>query len=201
MDMTEIIRCARGDQPADVLLVGARSLNVFDGSLQPGNIAIKGGLVAGIGDYRARQTVDLGGRIVLPGFIDAHVHIESSMTGVDEFARAVVSHGTTTVIADPHEIANVLGSDGIRYMLSASAGLPVNVYFMLSSCVPATDMETAGARLTAAELTPFMTEDRILGLAEMMNFPGVLAADPQVLAKIALARKARKPIDGHSPGL
>ncbi len=201
MNMKTIIRCARGDLPADLLLTGGRLLNVFSGDILPGNIAVKDGVIAGIGDYRSRETVDLGGRLVVPGFIDAHVHIESSMTGANAFTRAIVSHGTTTVVADPHEIANVLGTDGIRYMLSASAGLMVNVYFMLSSCVPATDMETAGARLMADDLRPFMNDDRVLGLAEMMNFPGVLSADPDVLDKIAMARASRKPVDGHSPGL
>jgi len=201
MNMKTIIRCARGNLPADLLLTGGRLLNVFSGDILPGNIAVKDGVIAGIGDYRSRETVDLGGRLVVPGFIDAHVHIESSMTGANAFTRAIVSHGTTTVVADPHEIANVLGTDGIRYMLSASAGLMVNVYFMLSSCVPATDMETAGARLMADDLRPFMNDDRVLGLAEMMNFPGVLSADPDVLDKIAMARASRKPVDGHSPGL
>ena len=201
MTLEDIIRCARGHQPADLLLTGGRILNVFDGDVLPGNIAIKNGLIAGIGDYQARHTVDLGGRIVVPGLIDAHVHIESAMTGVGAFANAIVPHGTTAVVADPHEIANVLGADGIRYMLATSAGLSLNVYFMLSSCVPATDMETGGARLTVEDLRPFIREERILGLAEMMNFPGVLSADPAVLSKIAMAREARKPIDGHSPGL
>jgi len=201
MNLKEIIRCARGDLPADLLITGGNLLNVFTGEIRPGNIAIKDGVIAGIGDYGSRQTVDLGGRVVVPGFIDAHVHIESSMTGVSEFTRAILPRGTTTVVADPHEIANVLGSDGIRYILSASADLPVNVYIMLSSCVPATDMETAGARLTAEELRPFIHEPRVLGLAEMMNYPGVLSAVPDVLNKISMAREARKPIDGHSPGL
>ncbi len=201
MEPKEIIRCARGDLPADLLITGGRLLNVFSGDILPGNIAVKDGVIAGIGDYRSRHTVDLDGRFVVPGFIDAHVHIESSMTGVSEFSRAIVPHGTTTVVADPHEIANVLGVDGIRYMLSVSTGAPINVYFMLSSCVPATDMETAGARLTTDDLQPLIHEERVLGLAEMMNFPGVLSADPDVLSKIAMAQDARKPIDGHSPGL
>ena len=201
MEPKEIIRCARGDLPADLLITGGRLLNVFSGDILPGNIAVKDGVIAGIGDYRSRHTVDLDGRFVVPGFIDAHVHIESSMTGVSEFARAIVPHGTTTVVADPHEIANVLGVDGIRYMLSVSTGAPINVYFMLSSCVPATDMETAGARLTTDDLQPLIHEERVLGLAEMMNFPGVLSADPDVLSKIAMAQDAHKPIDGHSPGL
>ena len=197
----ETIRCARGETPADLLLKGGRIIDVFSGEIVTGDIAVKGGTIVGIGPYRARQSVALEGRIVSPGFIDAHVHIESAMTGITGFARAVVAHGTTTVIADPHEIANVLGVEGIRYMLAASEGQPVNVFFMLPSCVPATDMETAGARLMADDLQPFMKEDRILGLAEMMNYPGVLGADPEVLRKIALAADAHKPVDGHAPGL
>ena len=197
----EAIRCARGETPADLLLKGGRIVDVFSGEIMPGDVAVKNGTIVGIGPYRARQTVDLDGRIVTPGFIDAHVHIESAMTGITGFARAVAAHGTTTVIADPHEIANVLGVEGIRYMLAASEGQPVNIFFMLPSCVPATDMETAGARLMADDLQPFMKEDRILGLAEMMNYPGVLGADPEVLRKIALAEGAHKPVDGHAPGL
>ncbi|MGB7920733.1 MAG: amidohydrolase family protein, partial [Desulfobacterales bacterium] len=197
----ETIRCARGETPADLLLKGGRIVDVFSGEIVTGDIAVKEGTIVGIGPYRARQTVDLDGRIVTPGFIDAHVHIESAMTGITAFARAVAAHGTTTVVADPHEIANVLGVEGIRYMLAASEGQPVTVFFMLPSCVPATDMETAGARLTADDLQPFMKADRILGLAEMMNYPGVLNADPEVLRKIALAEGARKPVDGHAPGL
>ncbi|MFW6333090.1 MAG: adenine deaminase, partial [Thermodesulfobacteriota bacterium] len=146
-------------------------------------------------------TVDLAGRYIAPGFIDGHVHIESSMASVVEFARAVLPCGTTTVAADPHEIANVLGAEGIRYMLDSAEGLPVNILFSLPSCVPATEMETAGARLGAAELAPFMDEDRIIALAEMMNYPGVIHGDPDVLAKIDLAHTCRKPVDGHAPGL
>lgn len=197
----DIIRCARGETPADLLLKGGRIVDVFSGETVTGDVAIKNGTIAGIGAYRAARTVELDGRFVTPGFIDAHVHIESTMIGVSEFARAVAARGTTTVIADPHEIANVLGAAGIRYMLAASADQPVNVFFMLPSCVPATSMETAGARLTADDLRPLMDEERVLGLAEMMNYPGVLAADVEVLRKIDLAASARKPVDGHAPGL
>ncbi|MFZ0611446.1 MAG: adenine deaminase [Desulfobacterales bacterium] len=197
----EIIRCARGQTPADLLLKGGRIVDVFSGETVTGDVAIKNGTIAGIGAYRAARTVGLDGRFVTPGFIDAHVHIESTMIGVAEFARAVAARGTTTVIADPHEIANVLGAAGIRYMLAASADQPAAVFFMLPSCVPATSMETAGARLTADDLRPLMNEERVLGLAEMMNYPGVLAADAEVLRKIALAENARKPVDGHAPGL
>ncbi|MFZ0133767.1 MAG: adenine deaminase [Desulfobacterales bacterium] len=197
----DLIRCARGKTPADLLLKGGRIVDVFSGETVTGDVAIKNGTIAGIGAYRAARTVDLDGRFVTPGFIDAHVHIESTMIGVAEFARAVAARGTTTVIADPHEIANVLGAAGIRYMLAASADQPAAVFFMLPSCVPATSMETAGARLTADDLRPLMNEERVLGLAEMMNYPGVLAADAEVLRKIALAENAGKPVDGHAPGL
>ncbi len=197
----DIIHCARGETPADLLLKSGRIVDVFSGETVTGDVAIKNGTIAGIGRYQASTTVDLDGRFVTPGFIDAHVHIESTMIGVAEFAHAVAARGTTTVIADPHEIANVLGAAGIRYMLAASKGQPVNVFFMLPSCVPATSMETAGAQLTADDLRPFMNEERVLGLAEMMNYPGVLAADAEVRRKIALAASARKPVDGHAPGL
>jgi adenine deaminase len=197
----EVIRCARGDTPADILLRGGRIVEVFSGRIVAGDVAVKNGTIVGIGPYRARQIVALDGRYVTPGFVDAHVHIESAMTGITAFARAVVVHGTTTVVADPHEIANVLGAAGIRYMLAAAEGQPVSVFFMLPSCVPATDMETTGARLTADDLRPLMDAERVLGLAEMMNYPGVLGADDEILRKIALARAARKPVDGHAPGL
>jgi adenine deaminase len=201
MNLREIITAARGDTPADLVLTNARIIDVFSGEIVPGNIAVKGGYIAGIGAYRATETVDLDNRIVAPGFIDAHVHIESSMMSVTEFARTVLARGTTTVVADPHEIANVLGAEGIRYMLDSGKNQPLNIYFTLSSCVPATDMETAGARLTADDLAAFIGHDRILALAEMMNYPGVIQADPEVLRKITLARNLHKPIDGHSPGV
>jgi len=201
MNLSEIITVARGDSPADLVLTNARIIDVFSGEILPGNIAIKSGYIAGIGAYHAADTIDLGNRIVAPGFIDAHVHIESSMMSVTEFARTVLARGTTTVVADPHEIANVLGAEGIRYMLESSNNQPLNIYYTLSSCVPATDMETAGARLTADDLAAFIDHERIPALAEMMNFPGVIQADPEVLRKITLARNLNKPIDGHSPGI
>ena len=141
------------------------------------------------------------GRYVAPGFIDAHVHIESAMVCVTEFARAVAPLGTTTVVADPHEIANVLGTRGIDYMLRSAEGQPMDCLFALPSCVPATDMETAGARLMEADLGPFFDHPRIVALAEMMNYPGVIFADPGVMAKLALARRHRRPMDGHAPGV
>ena len=201
MNLHDVIQTARGGKKTDLLLKNARMVNVFSGRIEPADIALSNGLIVGFGNHDARETVDLAGRYVAPGFIDGHVHIESSMASVAEFARAVLPCGTTTVAADPHEIANVLGAEGIRYMLDSADGLPVNILFSLPSCVPATEMETAGARLDAAELEPFMEEGRIIALAEMMNYPGVLHGDPDVLAKIELARTYRKPVDGHAPGL
>ncbi len=201
MSPDELIKCARGDKSADLLITNARVINVFAGKIINQSFAVCRGRIVGFGRYRAEKTIDLKGRFVAPGFIDPHVHIESSMACISEFARAVLVHGTTTVVADPHEIANVLGVEGINYMLAGAAGQPMNIYFTLPSCVPATDMETAGASLPAAALQPLMGHERVLALGEMMNFPGVIGGDPQVLAKLAVARQYGKPIDGHGPGL
>ncbi|MBW2087955.1 MAG: adenine deaminase [Deltaproteobacteria bacterium] len=201
MALKEIIRSARGQKPVDLVLSNARIVNVFSGEIFSGDIAVSDGYIVGFGTYDAENTMDIGGRFVAPGFIDAHVHIESSMTGITEFARAVVACGTTTVVADPHEIANVLGTEGINYMLRSSQGQPMNIYFTLPSCVPATNMETSGATLMKEDLLPFMGHERMLGLAEMMNYPGVINQDPEVLGKINMARRERKPVDGHAPGL
>ena len=199
MELEALIAVARGDEPADLLLKNARLVNVFAGEIHPADIALAGGRVLGWGAYQARRTVDLEGRFVCPGLIDAHVHLESAMVRPAEFARAVVPHGTTAVVCDPHEIANVLGLDGVRYILEASEGLPLQVYVMAPSCVPATHMETAGAELTAADIEALWRYERVIGLAEMMNFPGVLFRVPAVLEKIQAA--GRRPIDGHAPGL
>jgi adenine deaminase len=201
MNLKNMIRSARGIEPVDLVLANARIINVFSGEIFDGDIAVAHGYIVGFGAYEAKKTVDMGGRFVAPGFIDAHVHIESSMTGITEFARAVVACGTTTVVADPHEIANVLGTDGIDYMLGSSRGQPVNIYFTLPSCVPATTMETSGAVLRAEDLLPFMGHEQILALAEMMNYPGVIHEDPEVLSKINMAKREGKPVDGHGPGL
>ncbi|MDO9265290.1 MAG: amidohydrolase family protein, partial [Desulfosalsimonadaceae bacterium] len=165
----------------DCLFTHARIINVFSGEIISDHIAVHDGHIVGFGDYPARRTVDLKGRYVAPGLIDAHVHIESSMTSVSEFARAVVPRGTTTVVADPHEIANVMGARGINYMLAASEVLPMNVRFTLPSCVPATGMETAGAVLDAESLRPFLDHERIVALGEMMNFPGVIGGADDVI--------------------
>ncbi|MBW1644365.1 MAG: adenine deaminase, partial [Deltaproteobacteria bacterium] len=186
---------------ADLLLTNASIINVFSGEIIPGSIAVANGYIAGFGSYPAKRVVDMKGRFVAPGFIDAHVHIESSMSCPTEFARCVLPHGTTTVAADPHEIANVLGAEGIDYMIDSSKDQPMNIYFTLPSCVPATDMETSGAKLGADDLLPFMNNSRIIALAEMMNFPGVINRDNEVLRKIESMKKQRKPVDGHAPGL
>ena len=201
MNLNEIIKAAHGEKPVDLLLTNAQIINVFSGEVVSGAMAISDGRIVGFGHYEAKNVVDLKGRYVAPGFIDGHVHIESAMTCITEFARAVVVHGTTTVVADPHEIANVLGSKGIEYMLQSAEQQPINIYFALPSCVPATDMETSGARLTAEDLRPFFNNKKIVALGEMMNFPGVIYRDPGVLDKINIARQHKKPIDGHAPGL
>ena len=199
MTLEAMIAVARGEEPPDLQLKNAQLVNVLSGEIHPADIAIYQGHVVGYGEYQARQVVDLGGRFVCPGLMDAHVHLESSMVQPAEFARAVVPHGTTAVICDPHEIANVLGLDGVHYMLAASSGLPLHTYVMAPSCVPATHMETAGAELTGADIQELLTHERVLGLAEMMNFPGVLFRVPSVLEKIRVA--GDRPIDGHAPGL
>jgi adenine deaminase len=201
MNLNETIKAARGEKPVDLLVTNCQIINVFSGEIVSGAMATSDGMIVGFGQYEAKNVLDLEGRYVAPGFIDGHVHIESSMACISEFARAVVVHGTTTVAADPHEIANVLGASGIEYMLQSAEQQPMNIYFTLPSCVPATDMETAGARLTAEELRPFLNKEKIIALAEMMNFPGVIYRDPDVLAKISAARQHNKPIDGHAPGL
>jgi adenine deaminase len=201
MNLNETLKTARGDQEADLLIAHARLVNVFNGEIENRNIAVAKGRIVGFGDYDAQEILDVQGAYVAPGFVDPHVHIESSMLSVAEFARAVVPFGTTTVIADPHEIANVLGRRGLDYMLASSEGQPMNIYYSLPSCVPATQMETSGAELTAEDLLPYFSQERIVALAEMMNFPGVIFGDPQVLAKIDRARKSGKRLDGHAPAL
>ncbi len=197
--MEETISVARGLKPADLLLAGARVVDVLSGGIIRTDIAIHAGRVAGLGSYDAKERLDLDGRYLCPGFIDGHLHIESTMLIPPEFTRAVLPHGTTAVVADPHEIANVLGIEGINYMLRSSEGLPLTIYLMLPSCVPATSMETSGAELSSGDLALMLPRDRVLGIAEMMNFPGVLAADREVLNKIRIAKDRR--VDGHAPGL
>jgi adenine deaminase len=200
MDLTRTLAVARGDEPADLLLRGARLVNVLSGEVHPTDVAVADGVIAGVGEgYTGREEIDLGGLYLAPGFIDAHVHIESSMVPPAEFARAVVPRGVTTVITDPHEIGNVLGLAGIRFMLDQSEGIPLDVLVNASSCVPATHLETSGARLEADDLASLLGHPRVLGLAEVMNFPGVIAGDPKILAKLRAFEG--RPVDGHCPGL
>ncbi|MFB3886880.1 MAG: adenine deaminase [Thermodesulfobacteriota bacterium] len=193
------IRIASGEGNADLLIRNGRVVNVFSGEIEKEDVAIFEGMIVGFGDYRARKVVDVNGDFLCPGLIDGHVHIESSMLTVPEFARAVIPKGTTTVIIDPHEIANVHGPEGVRFMAGSAEGIPLNVFVMIPSCVPATSMETSGAVLKAVDLKPLLKETWAIGLAEMMNFPGVISGDPEVLKKIEMARGKR--IDGHAPSL
>ena len=196
-----IVEVAAGRKPADVVLKNAVYLNVFANELCHGDIAIAEGLIVGMGDYSGRTEYDLSGKIVLPGFVDSHIHLESSLVSPKELTRALLPHGTTTVITDPHEIANVMGTDGIDYMLQATEGLPIDVRFMLPSCVPATPKDESGAVLDYRALDSFFDHPRVQGLAEVMNFVGVIAADSQVIEKIVAAQAHHKKIDGHAPML
>jgi adenine deaminase len=194
---------ARGDRPADLVLTGGRVLSVFTGELLEADVAVAGEHVAGIGRYDGPETVDVSGLILLPGFIDGHMHIESTKLMVDQFARAVLPWGTTTVVLDPHEIANVFGLDGVRALLAAAEQVPVDVYVMVSSCVPASRFESSGATVDAEDIARFLEEEpAALGVAEMMDFPAVVGGDESVLAKIEVARTAGgRHVDGHAPGL
>jgi adenine deaminase len=197
--LAERLKAARGERPVDLLLRGGRVLNVFTGELMRTTVAVYDGVVVGYGNRPAHEVVDLQDAVVSPGFIDGHVHLESSLLLPAEFARAVLPHGTTTVVADPHEIANVAGLAGIRLMLELSESVGLEVFFMSPSCVPASPLETAGAELGAEELEALIPHPRVLGLAEVMNFPGVVSGDAGVLAKIE--RFQGRVIDGHAPGL
>lgn len=195
--LKNLIRVARGKQAPDLVLKGGRVLNVFSGEIIRADVAVCDGIIAGIGSYEGPVVIDAAGDYITPGFMDAHMHPESTLLLPAELARAVLARGTTAIFADPHEIANVLGIEGIRFMLAASEDLPVDIYFLLPSCVPATDLETSGASLSVAELKTFRREKRVLGLAEMMNYPGVLCgSDPVVEKLIAFRRRIR---DGHAP--
>jgi len=201
MSIENVIDAAMGRVPCELVLRNCNIVNVFSGEIEQGDIGIYAGQIVGIGDYDGEQSVDVEGKFVSPGFFDSHVHIESSMVEVPEYARAVVPRGTTSVVIDPHEIANVLGLDGIRYMLESSKYNPLNVFVMLPSCVPATQFETAGAYLRAFDLYPLIRDKWILGLGEMMNFPGIINNEPEVLDKVKMATNNYKRIDGHAPGL
>jgi adenine deaminase len=199
--MDQLIEVALGKAPADILLKNAFVLNVFNGEVVQANVALVGDKIAGVGDYQeGREVVDLTGSFLIPGLIDAHIHIESSMLTPPGFARAVVPHGTTTVIADPHELVNATGLSGLEYMIKASKQLPLDIYYQIPSCVPATTLETAGARVDAeAVAQAFKDYPDSRGLGEMMNYPGVYMQDADLLAKIKTTRACGKIVDGHSP--
>lgn len=201
MKKRRLISVAAGRESADLVLKNACFVNVFSMELITCDIAVADGCIAGLGKYSGKTETDMTGKLVCPGFIDAHIHLESSLVSPSEFVKAVMPHGTTTVITDPHEITNVLGTDGIEYMLQATENLPVDVMFMLPSCVPATPLDESGAVLDYSAIEPFYSNPRVLGLAEMMNYPGVVGCDDDVLKKLASAESHDKRIDGHAPGL
>jgi adenine deaminase len=198
-DLSRRLAVARGDEPADLVVRGGRVLSVFTREWLDQDVAVADGFVAGLGDYEGEEQLDATGRWVVPGFIDAHVHLESSKLLVDEFARLVLPLGTTTVVADPHEMANVLGTDGVHWLLDACDDVPLDVYFMASSCVPASAFESPRRPLSEGDLEGLLRRRRVLGLAEMMNFPGVVEGDERELAKLGLDGATH--VDGHAPGL
>jgi len=198
LSLEKLIATARGEAQADLLLTNARIINTFTAEIEKGNIAISQGRIAGIGDYsQAKQKIDLKGKYLAPGLINGHIHIESSMLHISEYARAVVPRGTSAIVTDLHEIANVAGLKGIRYLMDCARTLPMDCYFMAPSCVPATHLETSGAELGAKELKIAFRWKNVIGLGELMNFPGVLMRDKEVLKKVRLARG--RVIDGHAP--
>lgn len=199
--LREQVAAATGSKKAELVLKNAQIVNVFTQSVETGDIAIEGGYIVGIGNYEGITEKDLGGAYVCPGFLDGHIHIESSMTSPGEFERVVVPHGTIAVITDPHEIANVAGTAGIRFMMQSAQKLDLDVYFMLPSCVPATDLDESGAELLARDLEPFYADEKVLGLAEMMNAFGVTHGDKGCFEKLVQARSLKKAIDGHAPAL
>lgn len=196
-----IIAVAAGREKADLVLKNAKYLNVFSNEFLCGDIAVANGLIAGVGKYDGKTEIDVSGKLLLPGFIDAHIHLESSMVTPAEFAKAVVAHGTTTVITDPHEITNVMGIDGVEYMIQASQNLPIDVHFMMPSCVPATEIDESGAELDCKDIDLYLDNKKVLGLAEMMNYVGVINGDKNVLSKIVTSQAHHKKIDGHAPEL
>ncbi|MBI2304954.1 MAG: adenine deaminase [Chloroflexi bacterium] len=200
MGLADYIAVAKEEAPADLLLKNARVVNTLSAQVEEADVAIYGGRIVGVGSYsRGRRTMNLKGKYLLPGLIDGHTHVESSLLHVPQYARAVVPHGTVAAVTDLHEMANVAGLEGVRYLMDCARPLPLDLYFMLPSCVPATSLETAGARLSARELRPARRWRRVLGLGEVMNFPGVLTGDADVLAKLDFSQEGV--IDGHAPEL
>jgi adenine deaminase len=199
-NLAELISVARGEVPADLVLANARIVNVFSGEVEAGNVALYGERIAGVGDYnKAKKILDLGGKYIAPGLINGHIHPESSMLDIGQYARAVVPHGTTALVTDLHEIANVCGVEGIKYVLDYARRLPFDLFLMAPSCVPATHLETSGASLDAEDIGQLLKREEVIGLGEVMNFPGVLGGDKAVLKKISLAEG--KIVDGHAPGV
>ncbi len=190
---------ARGEKPADIVFRNGRIVNVLSGEIHDGDVAVANGIVVGIGAYDGTEIVDCGGSYLAPGFLDGHIHLESTMLTVQEFCRAVVPHGTAGAVVDPHEFANVVGLDGIDYVLHAAELLPIELFVMMSSCVPATPLESAGAKLTAMDILTYTRKDHVAGVAEMMNFPGVFLGMESEIHKIHAS--SGKPVDGHAPGL
>src|ERR671931_1883628 len=201
MGIRDRIRAARGQIPPDLVLKHAQLVNVFTNEILLADIAIHDRYIVGLGSYSGPHVIDLGQSFVLPGLIDGHLHIESTLLSPGEFARAVVPHGVTSVVVDPHEIGNVLGADGVRMLIAATRGLPLRVFINVPSCVPASPWENAGYVLGADEISGLLDEERVVGIAEVMNFPGVLETVPDVLAKVELGHRRRVPIDGHAPGV
>ncbi|MBM3678961.1 MAG: adenine deaminase [Actinobacteria bacterium] len=199
VDLARRLAVARGDAPADLVVRGGRVLSVFTREWLEADVAIVDGWIAGVGSYAGAETIDAAGRYVAPGLIDAHMHVESVKLTLDELARLILPLGTTTIVADPHEIANVLGADGVHWLLDVSAAIPLDVYFMAPSCVPASPFESPRRPLTDGDLEGLMRRRRVLGLAEMMNFPGVVSGDADELRKLAL--DGAHHVDGHAPGL
>ncbi|MBI4337071.1 MAG: adenine deaminase [Chloroflexi bacterium] len=201
MGLRRLIAVARGDAPADLVLTNARIVNTFTGEVEEGAVAVAGGRIAGVGDYAwARQVVDVQGRYLAPGFIDGHVHIESSYLHVDQYARAVVPRGTLACVTDLHEVTNVAGLEGMRYIMACARRVPLDMRFVVPSCVPATDLETSGAKVEAADVRQALRYRSVVGLGEMMNFPAVIQAADDVLHKLQATRGGRVR-DGHAPGL
>jgi adenine deaminase len=198
-DLARRIAVARGDEPADLVVRGGRVLSVFTREWQDVDVAIVDGYVAGLGEYEGAEVLDVSGRWLVPGFIDAHMHLETTKLLVDEFARLVLPLGTTTVVADPHEMANVLGTDGVHWLADCTQGVPLDIFFMASSCVPASKFESARRPLRTGDLSGLLRRRRVIGLAEMMNFPGVISGDPRELEKLALREATH--VDGHAPGV
>ena len=197
--INHVIDIAKGDTKAELVLKNAKIINMFSHEIIDGDIAVDDGKIIGIGEYLGDNEIDLKGKYVSPGFIDGHVHMESSMVSPSQFARAIVPRGTTTIITDPHEIANVRGIEGIEYMMDASEDLPLDAYFMIPSCVPATSFENSGAVLKAEDIEKLIDHKRVLGLGELMDYPGVILKDSDVIDKVELAHKYEKIIDGHAP--